>query len=253
MSQLTARPCPETLLESELFGYAKGAFTGAVKNKAGRLFLANKGTLFLDEIVSTSLAFQADLLRVLEERAFTPLGDTKTVKADFRLVTATNLELTHLMEQGKFREDLYYRLNVVKITLPPLKERKEDIPLLVDHFIQKFNLLKGKDIEGITPEALSFLMDYAFPGNIRELENIIEFSFIACKGAVIGLEHLSRDLLESHKKTMPPLSTAEHEEAQKIRAILEHHSHNRIEAARALGMSRTSLWRKMRKYGLSNP
>jgi PAS domain S-box-containing protein len=242
---------PETLLESELFGYAKGAFTGAVKNKAGRLFLANKGTLFLDEIASTSLAFQADLLRVLEERSFTPLGDTRTVKADFRLVTATNLELTHLVEQGKFREDLYYRLNVVKISLPPLKERKEDIPLLVDHFIQKFNLLKGKDIEGITPEALSFLMDYAFPGNIRELENIIEFSFIACKGTVIGLEHLSRDLLESHKKKMSPLSTAEHEEAEKIRAILERHPHNRPEAARVLGMSRTSLWRKMRKYGLN--
>ena len=192
-------------------------------------------------------------MRVLEERAFTPLGDTRTVKADFGLVTATNLDLTRLAEQGRFREDLYYRLNVVKITLPPLKDRKEDIPLLVEHFIQKFNLLKGKDIEGITPEALSFLMDYAFPGNIRELENIIEFSFIACKGAVIGLEHLSRDLLESHKKNMPPLSTAEHEEAQKIRAILEHHSHNRLAAARTLGLSRTSLWRKMRKYGLNKP
>jgi len=244
---------PETLLESELFGYAKGAFTGAVRNKAGRLFLAHKGTLFLDEIAGTSLAFQADLLRVLEERTFTPLGDTKTVRADFRLVTATNLNLTDLVEEGKFREDLYYRLNVVKISLPPLKERKEDIPLLVDHFIQKFNLMKGKNIEGITPEALFFLMDHAFPGNIRELENIIEYSFIACKGAVIGLEHLSQDLLESHKKKRPLLSTAEHEEAQKIRAVLVHHTHNRLAPARTLGLSRTSLWRKIRKYGLSLP
>lgn len=241
---------PETLLESELFGYAKGAFTGAVKNKAGRVLLANKGTLFLDEIASTSLAFQADLLRVLEDGEFTPLGDTKGVKADFRLVTATNQDLKDLVHEGKFREDLYYRLNVAKISLPPLKERKEDIPLLIDHFIHKFNFIKGKTIEGVSSEVLSFLMDYAFPGNIRELENIIEYSFIACKGAVIGMEHLSRDLLESRKQQSCFLSTTELEEAQKIRAILERHPHNQPEAARVLGMSRTTLWRKMKKYGL---
>jgi PAS domain S-box-containing protein len=241
---------PETLLESELFGYAKGAFTGAVKNKAGRILLANKGTLFLDEIASTSLAFQADLLRVLEDGEFTPLGDTKTVKADFRLVTATNQHLRDLVHEGKFREDLYYRLNVAKISLPPLQERKEDIPLLVDHFIHKFNLIKGKNIEGVSSEVLPFLMDYAFPGNIRELENIIEYSFISCKGATIDMEHLSRDLLESHRKKMPPLSTAEQEEAQKMQVILERHPHNRPEAARVLGMSRTTLWRKITKYGL---
>jgi transcriptional regulator with PAS, ATPase and Fis domain len=241
---------PETLLESELFGYAKGAFTGAMKNKAGRLLLANKGTLFLDEIASTSLAFQADLLRVLEDREFTPLGDTKSVKADFRLVTATNQDLRDLVQEGKFREDLYYRLNVAKISLPPLKERKDDIPLLVDHFIYKFNLIKGKNIEGVSSEVLSLLMDYAFPGNIRELENLIEYSFISCKGTTIDLEHLSRDLLESHRKKMPPLSTAEQEEAQKMQVILERHPHNRPEAARVLGMSRTTLWRKIRKYNL---
>jgi PAS domain S-box-containing protein len=244
---------PETLLESELFGYAKGAFTGALRNKAGRILLANKGTLFLDEIPSTSLAFQADLLRVLEDGEFTPLGDTKTAKADFRLVTATNLDLRDLVSEGKFREDLYYRLNVAKISLPPLKERKQDIPLLVDHFIHKFNALKGKNIESVTPEVLSFLMDYAFPGNIRELENIIEYGFIACKGTTIGMEHLSRDLLDSRRKIGPVLSTAELQEAQKIRAILERHSHNRIATAKALGLSRTSLWRKIRKYGLNTP
>jgi len=241
---------PETLLESELFGYAKGAFTGAMKNKAGRLLLANKGTLFLDEIASTSLAFQADLLRVLEDGEFTPLGDTKTVKADFRLVTATNQHLRDLVHEGKFREDLYYRLNVAKISLPPLKERKEDIPLLVDHFIHKFNLIKGKSIEGVTSEVLSFLMDYAFPGNIRELENIIEYSFISCKGATIGMEHLARDLFESHKEKSPLLSMTEREEAQKIQTILEGHPHDRPAAARALGLSRTTLWRKIRKYNL---
>jgi PAS domain S-box-containing protein len=240
---------PETLLESELFGYAKGAFTGAMRNKAGRVLLANKGTLFLDEIASTSLAFQADLLRVLEDGEFTPLGDTKSVKADFRLVTATNQDLRHLVREGKFREDLYYRLNVAKISLPPLKERKEDIPLLVDHFIHKFNLIKSKNIEGVSSEVLSFLMDYPFPGNIRELENVIEYSFIACKGATIGLEHLSRDLLESLRKNTPVLSTTE-QEAQKIRAILDRYPHNRPEAARILGMSRTTLWRKIRKYNM---
>ena len=244
---------PETLLESELFGYAKGAFTGAVRNKAGRFSLANKGTLFLDEIASTSLAFQAVLLRVLEDGEFTSLGDTKTTKADFRLVTASNLDLRDLLQEGKFRKDLYYRLNVAKISLPPLKERKEDIPLLVDHFIHKFNLLKGKNIEGVTAEVLTFLMDYAFPGNIRELENIIEYSFIFCRGATIAMEHLSRDLLESHQGKREPLSTPELEEAQKIRAILERHSYNRLAAARTLGLSRTSLWRKIRKYGLSAP
>jgi transcriptional regulator with PAS, ATPase and Fis domain len=242
---------PETLLESELFGYARGAFTGAVRNKAGRLLLANKGTLFLDEIASTSLAFQADLLRVLQDGEFTPLGDTKTVKADFRLVTATNLDLRDLGKEGKFREDLYYRLNVAKISLPPLKERKEDIPLLIDHFIHKFNFIKGKSIECVSSEVLSFLMDYAFPGNIRELENIIEYSFICCKGTFIGMEHLSRDLLESGEKKSHFLSATELEEARKIRAILGRHPHNRPKAARVLGMSRTTLWRKIRKYDLN--
>jgi transcriptional regulator with PAS, ATPase and Fis domain len=241
---------PETLLESELFGYAKGAFTGAMRNKAGRVLLANKGTLFLDEIASTSLAFQADLLRVLEDGEFTPLGDTRSVKADFRLVTATNHDLRALVQEGKFREDLYYRLNVAKISLPPLRERKEDIPLLVDHFVHKLNFIKGKNIEGVSPEVLSFLMDYPFPGNIRELENVIEYSFISCKGATISLEHLSRDLLESFKKESRLLSRTEIEEAQKIQAILDRHPHNRPEAAKVLGMSRTTLWRKIKKYGL---
>ena len=247
---------PDTLLESEMFGYARGAFTGALRNKPGRFLLANKGTLFLDEICNTSNAFQADLLRVLEDGEFTPLGETQAIKVDFRVVAATNLDLKKLVQEGKFREDLYYRLNVAKIILPLLRERKEDIPLLIDHFINKFNLLKGRSIQGITPKVLSFLMDYPFPGNIRELENIIEYAFIPCKGQMIGIEHLSKDLLDGSSSLNAGSSEThipyEHREALKIRTILEQYPRNRPEAARALGISRTTLWRKMKKYGLIN-
>jgi PAS domain S-box-containing protein len=241
---------PDTLLESELFGYAKGAFTGAMRNKPGRFLMANKGTLFLDEICNTSTAFQADLLRVLEDGEFTPLGETRTIKADFRVVAATNLDLKELVREGKFREDLYYRLNVARISLPSLRERREDIPLLIDHFIHKFNLVKRKSIEGVAPEVLSFLMDYPFPGNIRELENIIEYAFITCKGELIGIEHLSKDLFDGSSRKRAYISEHEQEEARKIRAVLDQYRNKRSEAIRALGMSRTTLWRKMKKYGL---
>ena len=246
---------PDTLLCSELFGYTKGAFTGATKNKAGRFSLADKGTLFLDEISNTSLAFQADLLRVLEYGEFTPLGETKTSKADFRLVTATNVDLKQLLQEGSFREDLYYRLNVAKISLPALRERKEDIPLLIEHLIHKYNLLNRRSIEGVTAEVLAHLMDYPFPGNVRELENVIEYAFIACKGRMIGIEHLPTDLLEAFSEQNAYFSKTitlyENEEAKKIHAVLEHHGGNRQKAAQALGLSRTTLWRKMKKYGMS--
>ena len=244
---------PDTLLESELFGYAKGAFTGAMRNKPGRFLLANGGTIFLDEISSTSLAFQADLLRVLEKGEFTPLGETKTMKADFRVLAATNMVLKKLVREEKFRDDLYYRLNVIKITLPSLRERKEDIPLLVNHFIHKFNVLKGKNIQDVSPEVLSFLMDYPFPGNIRELENIIEFAFVKCKGPVIDLGHLPKDLWAEENEKPAYLSGRELLEAQKIRGILARCPNRRDEAARALGMSRATLWRKMKKYGIGSP
>lgn len=241
---------PDTLLESELFGYAKGAFTGALRSKAGRFLLADKGTLFLDEIASTSTAFQADLLRVLEDGEFMPLGETRGIKADFRVVAATNLDLKKMVREKKFREDLYYRLDVVRITLPPLRERKEDIPLLINHFIDKFNLIKGRSIKGVNPEVLSYLEDYPFPGNIRELENVIEFAFIFCKGQMIEMEHLSKDLLDISNAKNEYNSEHECEEAKKIRAVLEQYTGNRDEAARALGTSRTTLWRKMKKHGL---
>jgi transcriptional regulator with PAS, ATPase and Fis domain len=215
------------------------------------LSMANRGTLFLDEISSTSMAFQADLLRVLEDGEFTPLGGTRPSRADFRVIAATNLEMKKLVKEARFREDLYYRLNVAKICLPPLRKRREDIPFLVEHFVRKFNALKARSILGITPEVLSFLLNYPFPGNIRQLENIIEYAFITCKGRYIGMEHLSRELLDEAKETgSRAQSPEEMEEADKIRTALEQHSGSRPNTARALSMSRTTLWRKMKKYGL---
>ena len=245
---------PETLLESELFGYSRGAFTGAMKNKPGRFFLANKGTLFLDEIGTTLPTFQADLLRVLEDGEFTPLGDTKAVKVDVRVVAATNVDLKKLVSQDRFREDLYYRLNVVKISLPSLRERREDIPLLIDYFIQKFNLLKGRTIRGVAPDVLSFLMDYSFPGNIRELENVIQYAFIRCKSDLIAKEHLPAELFDkaaNEKESLSDLPTLPHpKEAEQIRSLLNQYRGNRIETAKALGISRSTLWRKIKKYNL---
>jgi PAS domain S-box-containing protein len=241
---------PDSLLESELFGYTKGAFTGAIRNKAGRILMAHQGTLFLDEIGSTSMAFQTDLLRVLEDGVFTPLGANRTQKSDFRLVTATNLELKSLLQQNRFRDDLYYRLNVVKISLPPLRERKEDIPVLIDHFLHKFNVIKCRSIIGVSPDVLNVLLDYPFPGNIRELENIIEYAFVACRGTMIEREHLPKDIWEETRQACRASRPENHPEADKIRAVLARFEGNRLEAARVLGMSRTTLWRKIRKFGL---
>lgn len=247
---LNCAALPDSLLESELFGYCKGAFTGATMNKPGRFQAADGGTLFLDEISSTSLNFQADLLRVLQDGRITPLGSNRSSVLDVRIVAAGNTELSRLVQDGNFREDLYYRLNVVKISLPPLRERKQDIPLLADHFIRQFNLRKDRNVQGLSRDALAFLMDYPFPGNVRELENIIEFAFITCKGPDICLEHLPGDLLQGIDRPQSALSGAEQEEAEKIRALLQQYPDSRPKAARAMGVSRTTLWRKMKKYGI---
>jgi len=244
---------PDSLLESELFGYARGAFTGATKSKLGRFQMADGGTLFLDEISMTSLKFQADLLRVLEDGEMSPLGSTRSVRVDIRLVAASNAGLGALIQQGRFREDLYYRLNVVKITLPALSERKQDIPLLAEHFIRRFNVRKERNIQGLSAEALAFLMRHAFPGNVRELENIIEYAFITCKGPWIEIHHLPQYLFEERKDALIHLSERERSEAETIRAILDRHGDDRRGAARALGMSRTTLWRRMKKYGIAGP
>lgn len=246
---------PDTLLESELFGYVKGAFTDAKKNKPGRFAIAHGGTIFLDEVGDMSPSLQVKLLRVLQEKEYEPLGSTSPRKTDVRIIAATNKDLSQLVNEGKFRDDLFYRLNVVKIELPSLSQRKEDIPLLIDHFIQKFNIKMGKQITGITENALRILLSYDYPGNVRELENIIEHAFVLCKGNRIDLDCLPKELTR-HKveiETSLPQkgkNLLRKAEAEVITRILEKYHGNRAKAAKELNIDRTTLWRKMRKYGL---
>lgn len=242
---------PDTLLESELFGYKAGAFTDARKDKPGRFALAHKGTIFLDEIGDVSPALQVRLLRVLQERVIEPLGALEPVPVDVRVIAATNKDLAELVRQGKFREDLYYRLCVIRLKLPPLRERREDIPLLVQHFIQKFNALQGKHIAGVSPEVMARLLDYDYPGNVRELENIIEHAFVLCHGTWIEMHHLPPEL----RLPVSPVGVAsgvslQSMEKQMIVAALERHRGNRRKAARELGIHPSTLYRKLRAYGL---
>lgn len=244
---------PETLLESELFGYVKGAFTDAKKDKAGRFALAKGGTIFLDEVESLSLPTQVKLLRVLQEREFEPLGATAAVQADVRVIAATKDDLSKLIEDGKFRDDLYFRLNVVKLELPPLSERRDDIPVLVKHFVEKFNRKMARHIEGVSDEVLEILMQYDFPGNVRELENIIEHAFVMCRENVVQPRHLPSELLElrnlaHHFETHQP--SLENAERATILEVLEKNRWNKVETAKELGLHRTTLWRKMKKHGL---
>jgi len=245
---------PGTLLESELFGYVKGAFTDARKDKPGRFALAEGGTLFLDEIAELSTALQVKLLRVLQQKEYEPLGATRSSKANVRIIAATNKDLSQLLALGTFREDLYYRLNVVKIELPPLNRHREDIPLLVDHFIHQFNLKKGKNIEGITDQAMGHLMEYEFPGNVRELENMIEHAFVLCHGTQIKLEHLPKELTRKLKPENNPISRSGnrfHEaEIQIIKEVLKKNRGNRTKSAVELGIDKSTLWRKMKKFNL---
>ena len=249
---------PDTLLESELFGYAKGAFTEAKKDKPGRFKLAEGGTILLDEIGDISTALQLKLLRVLQEKEYEPLGAVATVKADVRIIAATNKILSKLVDGGFFREDLFYRLNVVKLSLPPLSRRREDIPHLLEHFIDRFNTIKGKDIVGVSDAALDILMGYDFPGNVRELENFIEYAFILCHGRVIETGHLPRELLENgppkeSNGTRPAAGPLENAEIGSIIEALREHGGNRRKTAAHLGINKTTLWRKMKKYELSYP
>jgi PAS domain S-box-containing protein len=247
---------PDTLLESELFGYKKGAFSEAKKDKPGRFTRAENGTLFLDEIGDISSALQVKLLRVLQEREFEPLGATVTAKTNARIITATNKTLSELVGRGSFREDLFYRLNVVKIELPPLNRRREDVPLLVNNFIQKFNALKGREIQGISENALGILMQHDFPGNIRELENIIEYAFVLCRGDMIRTSHLSREITNSAKNRSDepafqlPSSHLDAAEKKAIIEALQRHHNNRGRTAAFLGINKSTLWRKMKKYNI---
>ena len=247
---------PDTLLESELFGYVKGAFTDAKKDKPGRFALANGGTIFLDEVGDMSPSLQVKLLRVLQEKEYEPLGSTSPRKTDVRIIAATNKDLSKLVNEGKFRDDLYYRLNVVKIDLPPLSQRREDIPLLIDAFIQKFNAKMGKQITGVSDQALRLLLKYEYPGNVRELENIIEHAFVLCGGNRIDVDCLPRDLTKKQEETDSLVSVKEDHPFEKagaeiVKRTLEKSRGNRVKAAQELGISRATLWRKIKRYGLT--
>ena len=249
---------PDTLLESELFGYEKGAHSTAFKDKPGRLAVANGGTLFLDEIGDISPALQVRLLRVLQDKTYEPLGSTKSSKTDVRIVAATNKRLENLVEEGKFRQDLYYRINVVRLVLPPLRDKREDIPLLVEHFIRKFGRLSGKEIQGLSPEAFPMLMSHDFPGNVRELENIIEYATVVCKNGMIGVEHLPDYFknLDDSKAKRPlegkPSSLGEMERSY-IRETLKRNQWNRTATAAEMGIHPTTLWRKMKRLHVEPP
>ena len=245
---------PDTLLESELFGYKAGAFTDARKDKPGRFALADGGTVFLDEIGNVSPALQVRLLRVLEDKTFEPLGGTTSVRANVRVVAASNRSLADLVKAGTFRQDLYYRINVVKLTLPPLRQRREDIPLLVDHFIARFNRLREKDITGVSPEVLQILMAHDFPGNVRELENVIEHAFILCPGGMIRPEHLPDSLRPADlSETATPVRTLKELEARFLHDALRRNGWNRRATAKELGVHKTTLWRRIKQLGLQIP
>jgi PAS domain S-box-containing protein len=242
---------PDTLLESELFGYKKGAFTNAFKDKPGQFSLANGGTVFLDEIGDTSPAFQVSLLRVLQEYEYTPLGGITKEKTNIRIIAATNKNLSGLVEKKIFRQDLYYRINVIRIFLPPLRQRMEDIPLLVEKFIAKMNLRQGKFIQGIDQKVLAAFMAHDFPGNIRELENIIEHAFVLCSEGYIKPRHLpgfiSLTSEQDFDQNKDPVKSAQ---IKLISDALARNNYNRNAAARDLGIHKSTLFRRIKKLGI---
>ena len=242
----------ESLLESELFGHEKGAFTGAIKDKPGRFERADGGTIFLDEIGDTSLALQAKLLRVLQEREFERVGGIRTLKTNVRVIAATNKNLLREIEKGTFREDLYYRLCVVPLSLPPLRERREDIPLLVENFMQKFNA-SGERLREISSRAMATMMAYHWPGNVRELENAVEHAYVTSTTGRVERQFLPGSLHRALEEEQEAGTAAEpgSQEAQEIIRALEMHRWRKNDAARELGMSRTTLWRRMRQLGLA--
>ncbi len=247
----------ESLLESELFGHEKGAFTGAIRSKPGRFELAHKGTLFLDEIGDLSPAVQVKLLRVLETRQFERVGGTKPLQVDVRIIAATNKNMEEEVGSGRFREDLYYRLNVINIHLPPLRERMEDLPLLVEHFLEKFRQKFQKQIKGISPAAFHLLQKYHWPGNIRSLENALEHAFVLCHEEIIQTEHLPERLWENFDQEEICNETAAGDDPVKqaeklhIQNTLAKFGGHRGKAAEALGIDKSTLWRKMKRYGLA--
>jgi len=245
---------PDTLIEAELFGYKAGAFTDARRDRAGRFALAQNGTIFLDEIGDISPALQVRLLRVLQERVYEPLGAGKPVPTNARVIAATHRDLSRLVREEKFREDLYFRVNVFKIALPPLAERREDIPLLVEHFIDRFNHRKGRSVAGVTREAMEALLHHDWPGNVRELENTIEHAFVLCRDDTIRLEDLPEPLQAAAASGRPAAATTLRDiERAAILAALERHGGRKLAAARELGVDKNTLRRKMIRLGLRPP
>jgi len=247
---------PDTLLESELFGYKAGAFTDAKSDKPGRFAVAEGGTVFLDEIGDISPAMQVRLLRVLQEKVYEPLGAVEPVEADVRVVVATHRDLTRLVEEGTFREDLFYRINVIRLELPSLRERREDIPLLVDHFIGRFNRLQGKDVIGVSDEVMAVVMKHPYQGNCRELENIIEHAFVLCRGGVIEIRHLPPEFgRDSNARPQASLTgmTLRAMESLHIADALRRNAGNRKAAAEELGIHPSTLFRKIKDLGIETP
>ena len=245
---------PDTLLESELFGYKAGAFTGARSDKPGKISRAHRSTLFLDEVGEMSAALQVRLLRVLQDGIFEPLGSVDSIEADVRFIAATHHDLSRDVARGSFREDLFYRLNVVPVRLPPLRERKEDIPLLVDHFLGRFSAGFGREISGVSPEVLPLLASHDYPGNIRELESTLEHACVMCTDGTVQLSHLP-DSWHDRTAASPDGLAAEisEHEAQFIRDALERHGWHREAAARELGIHKATLFKKIRKLGIELP
>lgn len=247
---------PDTLLESELFGYKAGAFTDARKDKPGRFALAEGGTLFLDEIADVSPAMQSRLLRVLQERVYEPLGGIEPVKANVRVVTATHADLSDRVKQGKFREDLFYRINVVRMQLPALRDRRADIPLLIEHFVGRFNRLKEKDLAGVSEPVMAILLAHDYPGNVRELENIIEHAFVLCRSGLIQPQHLPSPLREQAPDTQShqlSATTLRDMEILMINEALQKHHGNRSAAALELGIHPATLFRKVKTLRITLP
>jgi PAS domain S-box-containing protein len=248
---------PVTLFESELFGYIQGAFTDAKRDKPGRMARAEGGTIFFDEVSELPPETQVKLLRLLQEREYEPLGGTKVMQANVRIVAATNRKLAELVSDGKFRDDLYFRLAVVRLTLPPLRDRREDIPFLVEHFVRRFSAKSGKQITGVTPAVMEILMRHDFPGNVRELENVIEYGFVLCHNRLIDVPHLPEDLQQGSQRafaTKQPRDGSQLKlaEADAIRFALRHNGRHLGKTAQELGISRATLWRKMKKYSIAS-
>jgi len=241
----------ENLLESELFGHVRGSFTGAIKDKVGRFQMSDGGTIFLDEIADISPKIQIKLLRVLQEKEFERVGDSKTSKVDVRVVTASNQNLSEKVNRGEFREDLYYRLNVMKINLPPLRDRREDIPLLVNHFMKKFNKKFTKDIKSISKDVEKLFMDYNWPGNVRELEHTIEHAFILCRQSAITIAHLPPEIKTHSSDDMSISDNGNIDDPEVILSALEKAAWNKTKAAALLGISRRSIYRKIKEFNIS--